>query len=359
MAVDPMRATVAVTGLNATDNPGPGVAVIRSLRHDPNFKGRCIGLIYDALEPGVFADEWVDDLFLIPYPSEGVEALEARLHYIHTQVGLDAIIPTLDSELPSFIALEQRLKAQGIGLYLPTQEQFDLRSKSKLFELGERSGFQVPQTKILTDVKALYTIHEELGWPIVIKGMLYGAQICRSIDEAIIAFHKVVAQWGYPVLAQRFLKGEELDVLALGDGQGGLIGALPMRKTYLTDKGKGWAGIAINDPKLLEITERFMKATHWRGPCEVEILRSEEEYNLIEVNPRFPAWCYLSAGAGMNLPMAALRCACGEQVAPMRGFAVGRMFVRISLDQIASLEDFQKLTTHGELRRSARPESRS
>ena len=30
--------TVAVTALNATDNPGPGVSVIRALRHDPGPK---------------------------------------------------------------------------------------------------------------------------------------------------------------------------------------------------------------------------------------------------------------------------------------------------------------------------------
>ncbi len=40
--------TVAVTGLNATDNPGPGVSVIRSLRHDHDFKGRVVGLYYGA-----------------------------------------------------------------------------------------------------------------------------------------------------------------------------------------------------------------------------------------------------------------------------------------------------------------------
>ena len=41
--------TVAVTGLNATDNPGPGVSVIRSLRAHPDFDGRIVGLAYDGM----------------------------------------------------------------------------------------------------------------------------------------------------------------------------------------------------------------------------------------------------------------------------------------------------------------------
>jgi len=67
------------------------------------------------------------------------------------------------------------------------------------------------------------------------------------------------------------------------------------------------------------------------------------------VNPRFPAWTYLSAGAGMNLPLAAVRLAAGQQVEPMEDYRVGTMFVRISMDQIANLEDFQAITQFGEL----------
>ena len=41
--------TIAVTGLNNTDNPGPGVPVIRSIRESKNFDVRIIGLAYENL----------------------------------------------------------------------------------------------------------------------------------------------------------------------------------------------------------------------------------------------------------------------------------------------------------------------
>ena len=135
----------------------------------------------------------------------------------------------------------------------------------------------------------------------------------------------------------------------MGDGEGGLVGAVSMRKTYLTDKGKGWAGIAVKDPNLLEMAEQFMSASKWRGPCEVEVMKARDgRYHLMEINPRFPAWTFLSAGAGMNLPEAVARLAMGESVAPMRDFQAGTMFVRIAIDQIATLEDLQTMTTAGE-----------
>ncbi len=33
-----------------------------------------------------------------------------------------------------------------------------------------------------------------------------------------------------------------------------------MKKLLITDKGKGWAGVTIKDPKLMELTRAFMAA---------------------------------------------------------------------------------------------------
>jgi carbamoyl-phosphate synthase large subunit len=345
-----IHSTVAVTGLNATDNPGPGLTVIRSIREAPEFKGRIVGLAYDTLDPGIYARDIVDDVFLLPYPSQGVEALWERLLYIKARTGMEVIIPTLDSELPAFMALEGRLQEHGVGSFLATQDQFDMRAKERLAKMGEEAGILVPRTAVISDAASLFKIHEKVSFPCFVKGLFYGAELARSVDEAVAAFHKVVAKWGAPVIVQEYVQGEELDVVAVGDGQGGLVGAVPMKKTTITDKGKGWAGVAIKDPNLLEITERFMAHSKWRGPCEVEVIKDPQGgYHLLEINPRFPAWTYLSAGAGMNLPLAVVRLAQGEEVAPMTQFEAGTMFVRVALDQIARLSDFQQVASTGEM----------
>lgn len=342
--------TIAVTGLNATDNPAPGVAVARALHEAPDFDGRVVGLAYDLLDPGNYATDWFDDVFLIPYPSQGTEALEARLRHIHEVVGLDAVIATLDSELPGFIALEPVLAELGIGTFQATREQLDLRGKVHLEEFGREAGLPVPETAVLSDVTELLTLHERIDYPFVVKGVFYGAKVCHTLDEALAAYHGTIARWGGPVLVQAFVSGEEIDVAAVGDGRGGLLGAVPMKKTMLTDKGKGWAGVAIKDPEVLRLTERFMEASHWRGGCEVEITRDKDGgYHLLEINPRFPAWVFMTAAAGPNLPWLAAQKALGRDVQPVREYRVGTMFVRIAIDQIASLDDYASLATTGEL----------
>jgi len=342
--------TVAVTALNATDNPAPGVAVIRALHLAEGSCRRIVGLTYDALDSGIYASDLADAAYLLPYPSQGLEPFRERILEIHAREQFDVIVPTVDAELPSFIELEPELRELGIGMFLPTREQFDLRSKVHLVELGERAGILVPKTAVLSDVGEMAKVHERVPYPFYVKGVFYGAHLARSLDEAIVGFHKSAAQWGLPVIVQQRVDGDEFDVVAVGDGHGGLVGAVPMKKTLLTDKGKGWAGIAVKDPELLRVTEAFMRASSWRGPCEVEVIRDKEGvYHLLEVNPRFPAWCYMSAGAGMNLPLAVVQLAAGVPPDPLGAFVPGTMFVRISLDQIASVADFETIATTGEL----------
>jgi carbamoyl-phosphate synthase large subunit len=80
------------------------------------------------------------------------------------------------------------------------------------------------------------------------------------------------------------------------------------------------------------------------------MIRTEKgELQLLEINPRFPAWCHLSTGAGMNLPYAVAQLAAGQAVEPMTEYRVGTMFVRISIDQIVELSDFEQIASTGEL----------
>jgi hypothetical protein len=54
----------------------------------------------------------------------------------------------------------------------------------------------------------------------------------------------------------------------------------------------------------------------------------------------------------VNLARATVDLALGRKVDPLPDYAAGKMFVRISIDQPASIEDFQRVVTTGELTRS-------
>jgi len=344
------KIVIAVTALNAIDSPGPGVAVIRAIRECADFEVRIIGLSYEALEPGLYMHDLVDKTYQIPYPSAGTDSLLARLMYIHEIEKIDVIIPNFDAELYNFIKLRDKLKNAGINTFLPDIEQFEARDKIKLYEFGQKHGLMVPADKVIYQVKELKETAEEIGYPMVVKGKFYDAIIVNTLEQAQKAFYKIQAKWGLPVIVQEFINGTEINIAALGDGEGNAISVIPMRKLYITDKGKAWAGITLDDQSFIELARKFIKVTKWRGGCELEIMQtSDGKPYIMEVNPRFPAWIYLTAAAGQNQPASLVKMALGQKVAPFNHYQVGKMFIRYAWDLITDIGEFQKISGNGEL----------
>lgn len=344
------KVTVGVSGLNNIDSPGPGIPVIRGIRESQDFDVRIVGLAYEHLEPGIYMRDLVDKTYMIPYPSEGKDPLFERLSKIQEREQMDVIIPNFDAELFSFIKLEKALEGIGIKTYLPTLEQFEERNKSNLPAYGKKYGVNVPKGTEVFSVSDLNNTLKSMKYPVMIKGKYYDAYPAYSEEQAVAYFAKMSAKWGFPVIVQEYIKGTEVNVIALGDGNGNLIAAVPMRKQYITDKGKAWGGITIDDSSLLDLARKVISQTKWRGGMELELIRdSEGELYLLEINPRIPAWVYLAVGVGQNIPEALLKLTLGMDVKPFTRYDVGKMFVRYSYDMIVDLEQFSKLTTTGEL----------
>jgi carbamoyl-phosphate synthase large subunit len=344
------KITIAITGLNNTDNPGPGVPVIRGIRDSEYFEPRIIGLAYENLEPGIYMPGVVDKTYQIPYPSKGSEILLQRILEIHKKDPIDVLIPNFDAELYAFMRSEKILEDAGIKTFLPTLEQFEERHKTNLPEFGEKYGLEVPFSKAITRIDEIKKLKEDFEFPVMVKGKFYDAYLAYNEEQVRMNYNKISAKWGLPVIIQEFIKGTEVNVVALGDGHGNTIGAVPMRKQYITDKGKAWSGITLDDPKLLELTRRIITSTKWRGGMELELVKSHKnELFIIEINPRIPAWVYLAVGAGQNLPEALVKLALGMEVKPYESYEVGCMFVRYSYDLITNLSEFEKLSTLGEL----------
>ena len=344
--------TIGVTGLNNTDNPGPGVPVIRGIKESKVFNARIIGLAYENLEPGVYMEGLLDKTYLIPYPSEGTDVFLERIEFVHARENLNLIIPNFDAELFTFMKASEKLSSLGIHTFLPTLEQYEERNKSNLPEFGKKYGVKIPESKDITshaDVMK-FDKDKDFDYPLMVKGKFYDAYIAYGVDQVRTNFNKISAKWGFPVILQEFVKGTEVNVVALGDGKGNTVGAVAMRKQYITDKGKAWGGITIDDPKLLEITHKIIRETKWRGGMELEMIHTNSnEYYIIEINPRIPAWVYLAVGAGQNLPEALVKLAMGLDVEPYTDYKKGTMFVRYSYDIICDMKKFETLSTNGEL----------
>ena len=70
-------------------------------------------------------------------------------------------------------------------------------------------------------------------------------------------------------------------------------------------------------------------------------------YQLIEINPRFPAWIYLSLGVERNLPLVLLKLILGEKIETFAEAKAGVLFIRHAVENIVNIADFEAIIMHG------------
>lgn len=342
------RIVVGVSGINAVDNPGPGVGVARSLKEAADLDVAIVGLAYDAMEPGIYMDWVVDKSYIMPYPSGSGEAQMERLLHIKNTYGLDLVIPCLDAELPLYIDNADALAEHDIHTFLPTMEQFRLRGKDNLAEIAEKTGLVLPATKVVTSLDMLVKAVGEIGLPVMVKGCFYKAHRAYTAQEAISHYNELVAEWGYPVIVQEVVAGDELNVVGLGDGEGGSLGLVGIKKVWITSQGKIWTGVTVKNAPMLDAAEAFVREFGWRGPFELECIVGDDKVYLVEINPRFPAWSYFATGVGVNLPAQLLRRCFDMPPLPVGDYEAGKLFVRYTYELVTDMTPFQRLTTRGE-----------
>jgi len=342
------KITVAVSGMNAADNPGPGIGVARSLKKDPELKTEIIGLAYDAMESGLYMDWVVDKSYIMPSPSANSKEYLNRLLYISDTQGLDMVIPNLDAELPFYIKNAQLLADHGVSTFLPDMKQFQLRGKDRLTDIADTIGLRLPETRLIRTPADIAGAVEAISLPLMVKGIYYEAYRAETLDEVTAHFNRLAAVWGCPVIVQEIVQGEHLNVAGAGDGQGKSLGLMGIKKTSLTTLGKIWTGVTIRNEAMLTAAERFIKKFKWRGPFELECILSGDDIYMIEINPRFPAWIYFAAEAGVNLPARMLRHCMKVKNARLPIYDAGKLFVRYSYELVTDMAQFQTLILQGE-----------
>ncbi len=349
---------LAITGLGRGENPQPGAAVLASLRRRwPNL--RAAGLVYDALESGVYAQDCPEAAFTLPYPSCGASAFLARLDEIRKEFPFEALIPTLDAEIQPLLSLRGELSRRGVLAMLPDEEAFQSRHKQNLPILAAKAGVHVPKTHIANTAEEAELLAAAMG-PVMIKGPFYEAVRVTHPARARAQAAHVLAEWGGPVLVQEIIEGHEFNFLAVGDGRGGMLGSCALRKLVVSTLGKGYAGMTIFDANLRETAEALMHTLQWTGPLEFEFIRDRHgDFYLIEINPRFPAWADFPAAVGSNLAVAALEQLLEWPATPVPEVPSGKMFIRHSQDIVCDSADFAQLVGEGRIIRTDQNTPRS
>jgi len=345
------RPVVAVTGLEGRDNPFPGAAVARALRAARGDSIELIGFAYEPTLTACFRGDLFDRVYVTPLPGDPAAVLLRRLFEIHAADPIDVLLPALDSELPLYAGHRAELAARGIRMLVPSASAVKRRYKQRLPAWAARHGIACPRTEVVTD-PATFWKQPEWTFPCWLKGSLADAVRVTTQEEAEAAYWRIAAKWGYPVLAQQPVIGEEFDTCAVARPGGECAALITIQKTVLSSAGKAIAARVVDDPAARAAALRILSALEWEGPLELELMResSSGRFHLIEINARFPAWVGATPDLGLNLPDLALRLALGEPLGKLREARVGASFFRTSHTTLTGVGALSDLLADGLLR---------
>lgn len=342
------RPVVALTGLEGRDNPYPGVAIARCLREARGDDVVIVGFAYDPTLTGCFRNDLFDRVYLTPFPGDPPAVYLRRLREIHSAFPLDVIVPALDSELPLFARYRSLLAQEGIRMVIPPETSVKARTKQQLYGFCRGHAIFAARTEVITDPTRFFD-QEDWNFPCYLKGALADAVLVDSRAEAIATYQLLAQRWGYPVLAQEPVPGDEYDICVVADRSSQPVASVAIRKTIINPSGKAAGGVVVEDREALDYAHHVIRCLEWEGPLELELVREwgSGRFTLIEVNARFPAWIALPAFAGVNMPDLLLRLALVEPIPEARRARPGTMFIRTSKTTLSRVEQLGTLAASG------------
>jgi carbamoyl-phosphate synthase large subunit len=286
---------VLVTGAG-----GPAaIAVLKSLRADPSVR-----LVAADM------DGWAAGLYLVPAADRAVipageapgfaRALLARCR----DLGVDIVIPTVDSELQPLAAARPQFERADVALMLSPARALALTLDKLALARACAGVVRVPRTELLDEAV------DPASWtyPVIVKPRTgSGSRDISAIvsaDELKTALS--AAEPGAGFLVQEYLPGEEYSVDMLADTDGRVVAGVP-RVRARVDSGVSVAGRTLHDRELEQFGATVATTVGLTYISNVQVRRdSDGEPALLEVNPRVPGSLSLTIASGVDMPRLAL-----------------------------------------------------
>lgn len=180
------------------------------------------------------------------------------------------------------------------------------RDKMRLIVFCEKNGIPHPKTRLIgedLDKVALY-----VGFPALIKpNHSNGARGIVKVDN-IVQFKSVapsvIAEYGNSAL-QEYIHTKDyyynVMLYRYADGRFANHCIIKILRYYPVKGGSSSLCVTVENEKLLNICKRTLDALQWEGFADFDLLeKGDDDYRIIEINPRVPACLRASAISGIN-----------------------------------------------------------
>lgn len=234
--------------------------------------------------------------------------------------------------------LSEKLREQGVNILGTSFESIDLaEDRDKFINFLESLNIKAPEGRIVNNLIEAEDGAGILGYPVVVRPsyviggrameVVYDKSALKKyMEEALSLQHKG------PILMDKYIRGTEIEVDALCDGEDILIPGI-MEHVERTGVHSGdsitiYPHITLDKStvdKLVEYTRKIAKGLKVRGLVNIQYVYNGKEVYVIEVNPRASRTVpILSKVTGIPMVKIAVEIMMGRKLLGM-GYGVGLM----------------------------------
>jgi D-aspartate ligase len=272
------------------------------------------------------------------------------------------VLPTSDLFF-LFLSRHRAQLADRFLLSLPGEEVAEsVVNKRRLYELAAAHHTAFPESYFPATYDEAVAIKDSLRYPAFIKpywghqwrrhfgGMHKGFKV-QTAEEFLSRFQEVLAS-GHPALVQSYVASADDNLFSLSlyvSRSGEVAAAFPRRQVRQYPPNSGTVTLAISEhnPALVANGTHFCRSIGYRGIAGLEYKRDRQDnqYKLLDFNPRLMLSDGLTAYCGTNLPLLQYLDLTGQKAAPPRDYAQGVKW----WESIADFHAFQQYHARGEL----------
>jgi len=194
--------------------------------------------------------------------------------------------------------------------------------KNETFKFAKKIGISIPETIALKHSDDIEKVANRVDYPCVIKKVSpqeTGVVYCNDKDELRDQLRKMVETksngFEYPMI-QEYVEGKGTGFYALYN-RGKCIAYFMHERIheYPITGGASTLAKSTYEDKLKKTGEKVLSELKWHGVAMVEFKKDlNENYKLMEINPKFWGSLELSYKAGINFPYLVYLSALGKEV---------------------------------------------
>jgi predicted ATP-grasp superfamily ATP-dependent carboligase len=225
----------------------------------------------------------------------------------------DILLPVRSTVTPLVAQYKEEL-SRYTNFVIPSRESMEIaNNKEKTFKFSEKIGIPIPRTFYPQNMDELEQAAKELSFPVVVKAS-YGAGsrgvfYVKTAENLFSFFNKYFSSGKYSednrTMVQELIQGPGCGFFSIFDkGEPKAIFMHKRIREYPITGGPSTVAESYYHPRLKELGLKILKELNWDGVAMVEFKldQKDNEFKLMEINPKFWGSLYLAIASGVDFP---------------------------------------------------------